>query len=126
MTIGEVVEKLIHTKDHNRGNLMQADIDAINNACNVLMHTFNRFTEVDNILEDRITSIHWANVDIQSALTEDGFEPDEDNVSIILNYPGLAKYLQERGIEAGWDVIHAAISDRKDSLLVLQSDSNKT
>lgn len=125
MIVGEVVEKLIHIKDHNRSTLTQVEIDAINNACNVLSHTFNRFTEVANILDDRITSIRWANADIQHALVEDGFEPDEDNVNIILNYPGLAKYLQERGIEAGWNVIHNAISDSKNSLLVLQSDSNK-
>lgn len=126
MTIGGIIDTLCLIKDRYKGSLSLREIDTINDACNILDHCLNRFRTVDNILENHITTISWSDEDIQHALAEDGFEPDDDNTNTILNYPGLAKYLQERGIEAGWDVIHSAISDSKNSLLVLQSDSNKT
>lgn len=123
MIIGEIVERLISIKEHNRNTLTSAEIDAINDACNVLSHSFNRFDNATSILEHRITTISWSDEDIQYVLEKDGFEPDTDNTNTILNYPGLAKYLQERGTEAGRDVIHSAISDSKNSLLMLQSDN---
>ena len=126
MTIGGIIDTLCLIKDRYRSSLSMGEIDTINDACNILDYCLTRFRTVDNILASHVTSIHWTEEDIQHALAEDGFEPDMDNVSTVLNYPGLAKYLQERGIEAGWDVIHSVISDCKPSLLVLQSDSNQS
>lgn len=125
MTIGGIIDTLCLIKDRYRGSLSMKEIDTINDACNILDHCLNRFRTVDNILASHIASVHWSEEDIMHALAEDGFEPDADNVKTILDYPGLAKYLQERSTDAGWDVIHSAISDSKESLLVLQSDSNK-
>ena len=125
MTIGGIIDTLCLIKDRYRASLSVREIDTLNNTCNILDHCLNQFRTVDNILASHITSVHWAEEDIMHALAEDGFEPDVDNVKTILEYPGLAKYLQERSTEAGWDVIHSAISDSKKSLLVLQSDSNK-
>lgn len=125
MTIGGIIDTLCLIKDRHRASLTSREIDTINNACNILDHCLNQCRTVDNILASHVTSVHWTEEDIMHALAEDGFEPDADNVKTILEYPGLAKYLQERSTEAGWDVIHSAISDSKKSLLVLQSDSNK-
>lgn len=120
-TIGEIIENLIYIKD-NYGIEDLGDLDSINNACNILSHNFNRFATADLLINEHITSIRWQHEDIMSALAEDGFEPNEDNVSVILNHFGLAEHIQERGIESGWDVIHSVISMHKDELLVLQSD----
>lgn len=125
MTIGGIIDTLCLIKDRYRGSLSVREIDAINEACNVMEHCLTQFRTTDNVLASHVTSVHWSEEDIMHALAEDGFEPDADNVKIILDYPGLAKYLQERSTEAGWDVIHSVISDSKNSLLVLQSDSNK-
>ena len=57
-----------------------------------------------------------------NALIENGFEPNDNNVDIIISHPSLVKFLQEKGTEAGWDVIRNVISELKTSLLVLQSD----
>lgn len=120
-TIGEIIENLIYVKDYC--DIRSLDIlDSINNACNILSHNFNRFATADVLINECITSIRWQHEDIMSALADDGFEPNEDNVDIILNHPGLEKYIQERGIENGWDIIHGVISEHKDELLVLQTD----
>lgn len=124
LTIGEIVERLIFIKD-NYGIEDLGDLDAINEACNILDHNFHRFSTSNELIDEHITSIHWRYDDIMSELADNGFEPNEENVAIIVGYPGLAKYLQERSTDAGWAVMRGVISELKDKLLVLQSDSKE-
>lgn len=114
-TIGEIIERLIYIKD-NYGIEDFGDLNAINNACNILDNRFNRFAVSDTVINQYITSIHWQEEDIRLALQEEGFDTSEENVAEIRNYCGLEKYLQERCIEAGWDIIYYAISELKDKL----------
>lgn len=116
LTIGEIVERLIYIKD-NYGIEDLGDLEAINNACNILDHRFNRFFLAQQVINEHITSIIWQDEDIKSALEEDGFDTCEENVAIVINSSGLEKYLQERGTEAGWDVIHNAISELSNKLV---------
>ena len=115
MNIGEIVERLIYIKD-NYGIEDLQDLEAINEACNVLDYRFNRFDDSHELRDSHITSIHWIDEDIRNALSEKGFDTSDENVSKIRNYPGLEKYLQEKGIEAGWDVIYSVIFTLKDEL----------
>ena len=48
-TIGEIVERLIYIKD-NYGIEDLGDLEAINNACNVLDHKFDRMDTVNKVL----------------------------------------------------------------------------
>lgn len=41
-TLGQVVERLIYIKDRFENLLEPEEIDAINDACNVIDHKFNR------------------------------------------------------------------------------------
>ena len=50
--IGEVVERLIFIK-RNYGIEDRGDINAINNACNILSHKFNRLDSVDKVLNSK-------------------------------------------------------------------------
>lgn len=50
--LGEVVERLIYIKD-NYGIEDRGDLDAINNACNILSHKFNRLDTVDKVLNSK-------------------------------------------------------------------------
>lgn len=50
-TVGEIVERLIFIKD-NYGIEDRGDLEAINNACNILDHKFNRLTMADEILKE--------------------------------------------------------------------------
>ncbi len=52
MTIGGIIDKLCLIKDRNRSSLSRDEIDAINDACNLLEHCLNRFRSVDSILEE--------------------------------------------------------------------------
>ena len=115
MIIGEIVERLIYIKDTYNVTSLN-DLEAINEACNVLDHRFNRFDDSHELRNNHITSIHWIDEDIRNALTEKGFSDSDENVSKVCDYPGLEKYLQEKGIEAGWDVIYNIISELKDEL----------
>ena len=54
--------------------------------------------------------------DISTKKKEKGFGTSEENINKICSYLGLEKYLQEKGIEAGWDVIYNIISELKDEL----------
>ena len=50
--VGEVVERLIYIKD-NYGIRDLNDLDAINNACNILSRKFNRLDTVDTVLHSK-------------------------------------------------------------------------
>ena len=115
MKIGEIIERLIYIKD-NYGIEDLQDLEAINEACTVLDYRFNRFDDSHELRDSHITSIHWVDEDIRNALSEKGFGISDENVSKIRNYLGLEKYIQEKGIEAGWDVIYSVIFTLKDEL----------
>lgn len=115
MKIGEIIERLIYIKD-NYGIEDLQDLEAINESCNILDNRFNRFDTPDILINQHITSIHWMEEDICTALEEKGFNTSEENVNKVCGYLGLEKYLQEKGIEAGWDVIYNIISELKDEL----------
>lgn len=115
MIIGEIIERLIYIKDtYNITSLN--DLEAINEACNVLDYRFNRFDDSHQLRDNHITSIHLMKEDIRTALKEKGFDTSEENVNKVCSYLGLKKYLQEKGIEACWDVIYNIISELKDEL----------
>ena len=57
---------------------------------------------------DRIAKISWCVADIQVALKDGGYAPSSKNVEILLkNY--LAKSLEDRSIETGWEIIESVI-----------------
>ena len=124
-TIGEITERLIRIKDSFKSSMSSEEIEAINDCCNILNHNFNRFATIQDLITEHITSIHWRYDDIMSALADKDYEPNKDNVDTIIYYPGLEKYLQEKGTEAGWEVIYNVISELKDKLLVLQSEEKE-
>lgn len=121
-TVGQVVDNLIAVKDRFANQLCGAEIDAINDACNILDHRCNRFDTAEYVINEYVGGVHWHTGDIERALAEDGYEPCNENVAIICNSDRFNKNLEERSIEDGWDVIHAAINMCKDELLILQGD----
>lgn len=50
MTVGECIEALITIKDHNKDSLSRQEIDAINNACNMLYHNFVYSKDCEDII----------------------------------------------------------------------------
>lgn len=118
MHIGAIIENIILIRDKYRDTLTSDEEKSLADACNILDNRFNRFDTSDILINQHITSIHWTDEDIRIALEEKGFSTSEENVSKICNYLGLEKYLQEKGIEAGWDVIYNIISELKDELEV--------
>lgn len=118
MHIGAIIENIILIRDKYRDTLTSDEEKSLADACNILDNRFNRFDTSDILINQHITSIHWMDEDIRIALEEKGFSTSEENVSKICNYLGLEKYLQEKGIEAGWDVIYNIISELKDELEV--------
>ena len=116
MHIGAIIENIILIRDKYRDTLTSDEEKSLADACNILDNRFNRFDTPDILINQYITSIHWMDEDIRIALEEKGFSASEENVSKVCNYLGLEKYLQEKGIEAGWDVIYNIISELKDEL----------
>ena len=49
-TLGQVVERLIGIKDRLLNYLSPEEIDAINDACNVIDHKFDRHTKADTVI----------------------------------------------------------------------------
>ena len=49
-TLGQVVERLIHIKDKFANLLELEEINAINDACNVIDHKFNRHITADEAI----------------------------------------------------------------------------
>ena len=47
-TVGEIVERLIYIKDSYA--LKNADLNAINDVCNILSHNFDRMSTVNDLL----------------------------------------------------------------------------
>ena len=118
MYIGAIIENMILIRDRYRDTLTSDEEQSLADACNILNHRFNRFDMPDTLINQHITSIHWMEEDISTALEEKGFGTSEENINKICSYLGLEKYLQEKGIEAGWDVIYNIISELKDELEV--------
>ena len=116
MHIGAIIENIILIRDKYRDTLTSDEEKSLADACNILDNRFNRFDTSDILINQHITSIHWMDEDIRIALEEKGFSTSEENISKVCNYLGLEKYLQEKGIEAGWDVIYNIISELKDEL----------
>lgn len=116
MHIGAIIENMILIRDRYRDTLTSDEEQSLADACNILNHRFNRFDMPDTLINQHITSIHWMEEDIRTALEEKGFDTSEENVNKVCSYLGLEKYLQEKGIEAGWDVIYNIISELKDEL----------
>lgn len=116
MHIGAIIENMILIRDRYRDTLTSDEEQSLADACNILDNRFNRFDMPDILINQHITSIHWMEEDIRTALEEKGFDTSEENVNKVCSYLGLEKYLQEKGIEAGWDVIYNIISELKDEL----------
>ena len=118
--VGQMVETLINIKDRYGDTLSRGEIEVINDVCNILDHRFNRFDTADVLIDEHITSIHWQTEDIKTALVDYEFSPTEDNINSVMSYPKFERYLQERSIAGGWDVIYNTISELKDTLIPLQ------
>ena len=118
MHIGAIIENIILIRDKYRDTLTSDEEKSLADACNILDNRFNRFDTSDILINQHITSIHWMDEDIRIALEEKGFSTSEENISKVCNYLGLEKYLQEKGIEAGWDVIYNIVSELRDELEV--------
>lgn len=121
MKIGEIVERLIYIKDHNKFTLRE--LEAINEACNMLSHNFNYQSDSYHLRDSFIASVVWNKEDIEEALAEKGFDYCEDNINKVINHPYLKKSLEERSTERGWDVIYDIISELKDELLIYEYDT---
>lgn len=52
-TVGQTVEELITIKDKLSSHLDGSQIEAINNACNILDYGFNRLATVDEVLNKK-------------------------------------------------------------------------
>ena len=118
MYIGDIVENIILIRDRYRDTLTSNEEQSLADACNILDNRFNRFDTPDILINQHITSIHWMEEDIRTALEAKGFATSEENINKVCSYLGLEKYLQEKSIEAGWDVIYNIISELKDELEV--------
>ena len=116
MHIGAIIENIILIRDKYRDTLTSDEEKSLADACNILDNRFNRFDTPDILINQHITSIHWMEEDIRTALEEKGFDTSEENINKVCSYLGLEKYLQEKSIEAGWDVIYNIISELKDEL----------
>ena len=108
-TVGEIVEQLIRIKD--RGSVItRRDIESINNACNILSHTFNKSEMAGVLSNEYFASIRWQKEDIKQVLIEKGFEPSDENVNIVLNNDiKFANYISERSVEIGFEIIENEI-----------------
>ena len=52
-TVGQTVEELISIKDKFAYDLTESQREAINNACNILDHKFDRLATIDEILNSK-------------------------------------------------------------------------
>ena len=109
MIIGEIVERLISIKD-NCELVDENDIEAINNACNILSKRFERLSESGYLINEHITSVDWYKEDFKKQLQEEGFEQSDENVKMVLKELHLIeKEIQERCGATGYDVIDNVI-----------------
>lgn len=132
MTIGGIINALVFCKERNKNLFSSREVEALDCACTILERCFNRRSTIgeaisvynDNDGDDSIASIYWTKADIGEALSQRGFEADDDNIDIILNYPNLAKHIEGECIIAGWDAIYDAIKNSKDLLLAMQTTND--
>lgn len=111
MHIGTIVETLINIKDRGKGCLTGMEVEALNDACNILDKCFLRFDTKQEVVDNTITTIRWKREDVRSCLVEDGYEGTEENVDKVLADKGLFKDIDNTCIEAGWGPIHSRIYD---------------
>ena len=110
--IGEIIERLIYIKDSY--HLMDSnDIEAINNACNILSKHFNRMDDTNKLLYEFYTSTSFYHEDIIDILEENNIEINEDNINTIINYPGLRKHIKEKNYVVYKSALEYAINDCK-------------
>lgn len=110
MTVADIIRRLRFIAN-NYGITDKGDQRALSEAQELLGLTYNLSDRYSIIKNNSITSVKWLTDDIETALEEKGFEVCDSNVDVILNYPGLIKYLQSGSIEGGWEVIYNVISD---------------
>lgn len=84
MTTGSVVEHLIYIKDKNRKSLTPDEIDAINNACNILNHRFLRMADAESLVDDSVAGYDVSKVQVMDWLHEAGFLGNESNLAYLM------------------------------------------
>lgn len=114
LTIGQIVENLINIKDTHKKELTSEEVDAINDACNILDHNFNRYDTKTEVVDNTIAKIRWCRDDIADALKEKGYLPSTANIDKVLRDISLKRSIQDSGIEAGWGPIYSRIYDLGD------------
>lgn len=113
--VGAVIEGLISIKDSYKDELCADELEAINDACNILSHRFNRFDVPEVIIHDHITSVSTSRSEVGDKLHEAGYLGNDDNINI-LRQNGLEKALQERMTERMWEVIDDLIAMNRERL----------
>lgn len=107
-TVGEIVEQLIRIKD--RGSVItRCDIESINNACNILSHTFNRNETAGRLINECFANVRFNREDVKEMLKSDDYEPSDENTDIVIS--SIEDYLMGSCTEHGYDVLCIAIDN---------------
>ena len=107
-TVGEIVEQLIRIKD--RGSVINRDdIESINNACNILSHTFNKSEIAGGLMNECFANIRFNREDVKEMLKSDNYEPSDENADIVIS--SIEDYLMGSCTEHGYDVLCIAIDN---------------
>ena len=107
-TVGKIVEQLIRIKD--RGSVItRCDIESINNACNILSHTFNRNETAGRLINECFANVRFNREDVKEMLENDDYEPSDENADVVI--ASIKDYLVGTCYEYGCDIIRTAIDN---------------
>lgn len=84
MTVGAIVEYLICIKDKNRDSLTSDEIDAINDACNILSHRFPRTKDAEALINDSVAGYDVSKTEVMDWLHEAGYLGNENNAAFLM------------------------------------------
>ena len=89
LKIGEVVELLIGIKDGCRDRLTRREIDALNDACNILDHAFPAMETKSGVVDDVVCRTALTRDNVKSALSWRKYVPSDANVDKVAATPYL-------------------------------------
>lgn len=84
MNVGAIVEYLISIKDMNKGKLTSDEIDAINDACNILSHRFPRMKDAESLINETLAGYEVSNTEAMDWLHEAGYAGNESNLAYLM------------------------------------------
>lgn len=93
----------------NKKDYYSAEIDSCTYSVEI------RGESLKNYHDDEVALIRWCEDDLREALENRGFKSSEKNIEILCNNR-LERTLEDRSIEAGWDVIDTIIINCEDKL----------